>query len=186
MRFYLSTRKPWNSVYTTEDGQVIYKTTTPWKICERKTSIERIVPNKEVGDMRDEFAHLAEVDHGVFSSSQIRYGGQDLVTREFFRKGAWSWRGRRKGRMFTGPDGIEYRWKLGVHVPELCLNDSIDTPVARYHRSSLGILSPAHAAYLEVFPIGEHMVDLIVVTFVYIERLRQEEEAQRPRGGGGS
>jgi len=62
----------------------------------------------------------------------------------------------------------------------------MDTPVARYHRSSLGILSPAHSAYLEIFPIGEHMVDLIVVTFIYIERLRQEkEEAQRPHGGGG-
>jgi hypothetical protein len=60
------------------------------------------------------------------------------------------------------------------------LNDSIDTPVARYHCNSLGILSPTHAAYLEVFPAGEHIVDLIVVTFIYIERLRQEEEAQKP------
>ncbi|KIK02644.1 hypothetical protein K443DRAFT_677375 [Laccaria amethystina LaAM-08-1] len=178
MRLYLSTRKPWNSVYTTEDGQVVYKTSTPRKICERKTSIKRIVPSKDKGDMRDEFAHLAEVDYRVFSSSHIRYGGQDLETRDFFRKGAWSWRGR--GRVFTGPEGVEYKWKLGDRVPELCLNDSIDTPVARYHRSSLGILSPAHAAYLEVFPIGEHIVDLIVVTFIYIERLRQEkEEAQR-------
>lgn len=88
MRLYLSTRKPWDSVYTTEDGQAIYKTTTPWKICERKTSIERIVPNQEIENMRDEFAHLAEVDYGVFSSSHIRYAGQDLVTRDFFRKGA--------------------------------------------------------------------------------------------------
>lgn len=88
MRLYLSTRKPWDSVYTTEDGQAIYKTTTPWKICERKTSIERIVPSQEIENMRDEFAHLAEVDYGVFSSSHIRYAGQDLVTRDFFRKGA--------------------------------------------------------------------------------------------------
>ena len=104
MRLYLSTRKPWNSVYTTEDGKAIYKTTTPWKICERKTSIERIVPSKEIGNMRDEFAHLAEVDYGVFSSSHIRYGGQDLVTRDFFRKGAWSWRGRQRSVMSTGCD----------------------------------------------------------------------------------
>lgn len=99
----------------------------------------------------------------------------------FFQKGCSI-----RGRFFTGPDGIEYRWRLGVHVPELFLNDGIDTPVACYHRSSLGILSPAHAAYLEIFPVGEHMVDLIVVTFIYMERLRQEEEAQRTRGGGGS
>jgi hypothetical protein len=134
MRLYLSTRKPWNSVYTTEDGQVIYKTTTPRKIWGRKTSIERIVPSKEIGDMCDEFTHLAEVDYRVFSSSYIRYGGQDLETREFFRKGARSWCGRsvistkcdyqyvtdsNRGRVFTGPDGIEYKWKFGVRVPEV-------------------------------------------------------------------
>jgi hypothetical protein len=131
MRLYLSTRKPWNSVYTTEDGQVVYRTTTPW--FERRTSIERIVPNQDKGDMRDEFAHLAEVDYRVciFLSSHIRYAGQDLVTRDFFRKGSWSWQGRsvistgrdyqyvtdsNRGRIFTGPDGIEYKWKFGAHI----------------------------------------------------------------------
>ncbi|KIJ92477.1 hypothetical protein K443DRAFT_685227 [Laccaria amethystina LaAM-08-1] len=182
MRLYLSTRKPWNSVYTTEDGQVVYRTTTPW--FERRTSIERIVPNKDKGDMRDEFAHLAEVDYRVciFLSSHIRYAGQDLVTRDFFRKGSWSWQGR--GRIFTGPDGIEYKWKFGAHIrAELRLNDGTKTPVACYHRRSLGILSPAHPAYLEVFPIGEHMVDLIVVTLIYIERLRQEKKEAQSGGG---
>ena len=31
---------------------------------------------------------------------------------------------------------------------------------------------------LEIFPEGEHMVDLIVVTFVYIEKLRTDRDDQ--------
>ncbi|KAF9522242.1 hypothetical protein CPB83DRAFT_777383, partial [Crepidotus variabilis] len=43
-----------------------------------------------------------------------------------------------------------------------------EVPIVIYHRKHLGILSDARAASLEIFPQGQHMVDDIITTFVYI------------------
>jgi hypothetical protein len=48
--------------------------------------------------------------------------------------------------------------------------------VARFHRKSLGIFRKARKASLEIFPTGEHIVDAIMVTFIYVEKLRKDRE----------
>jgi hypothetical protein len=60
---------------------------------------------------------------------------------------------------------------------QLVLNDgsSPAVDVARYNRKLL----TAKDSYLEIFPAGEHMVDEILVTFIYIERLRTEESISK-------
>ncbi|EGN95607.1 hypothetical protein SERLA73DRAFT_162418 [Serpula lacrymans var. lacrymans S7.3] len=84
--------------------------------------------------------------------------------------------------IFAGPDGRPYKWRFR-DVISLELNDSSKTPIARYHRRSLGILGKRHDPYLEIFPVGEHMVDVIATTFIYLEKLRRvEERAARRRG----
>ena len=50
--------------------------------------------------------------------------------------------------------------------------------VAVYHRRRLGVVTDARSASLEIFAEGEHMIDLIVVTFLYIEKLRKDRENQ--------
>ena len=58
------------------------------------------------------------------------------------------------------------------------MNDSAKTPVARFHRREWGIISNSESppATLEIYTAGKDMVDLIVVTGVYIEKLRRERE----------
>ena len=109
-----------------------------------------------------------------------------------------------RDRIFTAPDGREYRWVLGLaaavraisyltcpivrvlSLHQLYLNDEAETPVARFHTRRLGIFRKARQAFLEIFPAGEHIIDTIVVTFVYIEKVRKaRERALRSSGGGG-
>ena len=54
---------------------------------------------------------------------------------------------------------------------QLFVKDSAKTPVASFHRRQLGIIGDAGPASLEIFPAGKDMIDLIVVTGVYLEKL---------------
>jgi len=62
---------------------------------------------------------------------------------------------------------------------KLVKNNSAKTPVAKFHRRNFGFWSKSKKspAYLEIFPEGEHMVDEIFSTFIYIEKIRSEQEA---------
>ncbi|KAF9463414.1 hypothetical protein BDZ94DRAFT_1258736 [Collybia nuda] len=62
-----------------------------------------------------------------------------------------------------------------VHV-QLIVNDDSKTPVAEFHRGSLGIIGKARPASLEIFEAGEHMIETILVTFIYIEKIRKDKE----------
>jgi len=92
-------------------------------------------------------------------------------------------------RVFTGPDGREYKWLLNAAGPEvnciiyvvlllslrryqLRLNNGSKTVVARYHSDTF---RKSRGAYLDISPAGERIVDMILVTFIYIERLRKDE-----------
>ncbi|ESK83750.1 hypothetical protein Moror_2091 [Moniliophthora roreri MCA 2997] len=131
------------------------------------------------------FEYLAQIDWRFFASSKFRFGnGGEITAKEFFKKEGWGPYGRH--RVFIAKDGREYRWNLGLVRSELFLKDSAKTPVAKFHRKSSRVVGKSRPAYLEIFPAGEHMVDEIFVTFIYIEKLRKEKErAARPKGGGG-
>ena len=86
MHLYLSSNEPWNATYANEEGQTIYKTASPWTMLSRKISVHKIIPNASEEDLQDRFAHLAEVEYKRFTPSRIRYGGEELLTSEYFRK----------------------------------------------------------------------------------------------------
>ncbi|KAJ7585005.1 hypothetical protein C8J56DRAFT_949614 [Mycena floridula] len=77
-----------------------------------------------------------------------------------------------KDRVFSAPDGQKYRWILGARVPSLFREDGSDTAIAIYHRPTLFGQYKSEKVRLEIFPEGQNMVDLILVTFVCIEMLR--------------
>ncbi|KAG7441470.1 uncharacterized protein BT62DRAFT_936995 [Guyanagaster necrorhizus] len=106
----------------------------------------------------------------------MRYDGKEVKATTYLKKEGWGWYGRH--RVFKGPDSKEYKWILGLRVPQLVLNDGSETLIAKYHTRKCGLLSPGDArpAYLEICPGGEHMVDIIFFTFIYIEELREEKE----------
>ncbi|KAJ3520937.1 hypothetical protein NMY22_g12523 [Coprinellus aureogranulatus] len=182
----ITTGDPYNSNYCTEEGQVIYKVVSPFKLFQtRKATIDKVAPS-DPEDMQDHFERIGEVVFHIFSPSIITFNNVSQSVNKFFRKKIVLLN-LGSNRIFTGPDGKEYYWKLANTKPVLYTNDGTDTRVAKVHSKHYGIIGTARPATLEIFPAGEHMVDLIVVTLVYIEKLRRErEQARRSHGGGGA
>ena len=85
MHLYLSSNEPWSATYANEEGQAIYKTASPRTMLSRKISVHKIISNASE-DLQDRFAHLAEVEYKRSTPSRIRYGGEELLTSEYFRK----------------------------------------------------------------------------------------------------
>ena len=95
---YLSTNKPWQSVYTTKEGQAIYKTETEGlavalrlgtrtiKVSKIISSPESFTSNQEVDNMQDNFAHLAKVEYHNLRKSTITYKGDETAVSDFFKK----------------------------------------------------------------------------------------------------
>jgi hypothetical protein len=99
---------------------------------------ENDVGLEDAAELRDRFAHLAEIKFNKITSSVMRYRGEEFKTSEFFTKKELGWFGRYvpfqviaetinvillvsySHRAFTGPDGLEYKWILGFRVPEVC------------------------------------------------------------------
>ncbi|KAJ2913761.1 hypothetical protein MD484_g6646, partial [Candolleomyces efflorescens] len=132
------------------------------------------------GPSQDAFKPLARIDYSTFlpMNSKFHMEGVPEKANELFKRGRFfdgSWYG--SDRIFTGPDGKEYTWALGLNKPSLFLNDASKTPIAKFHRQHAGSKDkePVQAS-LEIYEEGLHMVDLIVVTFVYIEKMRKDRE----------
>ncbi|KIK02642.1 hypothetical protein K443DRAFT_511354 [Laccaria amethystina LaAM-08-1] len=91
IHLYLSSNEPWNATYANEEGRAIYKTSSPWKMPGRKISVQKIIPNEseEDGSPRPILA-LAEVENKKITPSRIKYGGEGLLTSEYFRKSGGS------------------------------------------------------------------------------------------------
>ena len=106
--------------------------------------------------------------------------------------------------MFTGPDGVQYRWALGAfgmclpkvrasfvssrssalsHVMKLVTTDEKKTVIAEFHRARY--IVKKRKARLEIQPAGMDMLDYIILTFVFAEHKRREREARAKSSGGG-
>ncbi|KAG1743947.1 hypothetical protein EDD22DRAFT_919937 [Suillus occidentalis] len=106
-----------------------------------------------------------------WSSSLFRFNGTEVEAENFISMGGYI----NKKFVFTGPDGRSYRWDL-QHKLVLSRNETLRTEVARYHRATLGIIGRKREATLEVSPGVVHMMDTIIITFIYVEKLRRETE----------
>ncbi|KAG6810702.1 hypothetical protein H0H92_010665 [Tricholoma furcatifolium] len=121
MHLYLSDRSPLNTILTNADGQVLYKVETPFTLGSRTSTVTRVIPNdipgnEEEPSMQDRYEYFGEVEHNPISSSVLRFGGNQFETNTFFRKAEWAPNGR--SRIFTGPDGQEYKWLLQRYTPK--------------------------------------------------------------------
>jgi len=97
--------------------------------------------------------------------------------------------------MFTGPDGVQYRWALGafgMNYPKvsqsptplgysalnfrvkLVTTDEKKTIIAEFHRAHY--FTKRQKARLEIQPAGMRMLDYIVLTWVFAEYKREERE----------
>lgn len=46
--------------------------------------------------------------------------------------------------------------------------------LARFHKKNFGIRKQSHPPYLDVSPAVRHMLDHVILTYVYVESLRRE------------
>jgi len=107
-------------------------------------------------------------------------------------------------RAFVSPNGREYVWKVdrkdcrvtdclhhalaisNLYISQLFLNDPSETPVAVFHcKQRQGFFTQERPASVEIFRQGERMIDLILITLLYVEKLRQDKERSRGGGDGG-
>jgi len=164
-----------NTNFCNLEGQVIYKSVTPGSVLStnRTTTISKIVPNTLHDDMVDEFTELAAIEWHISMSSRLKYHEIELPMKDFMpSEGVWG-----QYRVFTAlTDGRSFRWTLGIWTSTLELDDSSKTPVARSHRSDIGILGKPRQARLEIFHGFEDLVDIILITFIFVEKLRKERE----------
>ncbi|KAI0081489.1 hypothetical protein K474DRAFT_1350066 [Panus rudis PR-1116 ss-1] len=105
------------------------------------------------------------------SSSKLVYNGTTVDLDVFMpRKAFW-----RSARAFTGSDGRKYTWHQSISSCYLDLEDRSQPAVTIAEFKQRSILK-GRKAYLEIHPQGEHMADLIVITWLYYETRRRENE----------
>ena len=87
-----------NSDYNDENGQTLYKVSTPLSLGNKTSTITRLIhSSSESEDQQDvlegRFAHLARIEFKAVGHSVIHYKGAEFDTKERFRQLAW-WRTR--------------------------------------------------------------------------------------------
>ncbi|KAH7909212.1 hypothetical protein BJ138DRAFT_1115166 [Hygrophoropsis aurantiaca] len=177
MRFTLSSEYVCNTILTNEEGQVVYKTKTSAKLSSLvpwTTIISKITPNIDENDMRDKFAIMAAIEWHSLSSSIFRFGGEEHRAKDFLPNSGIL----RLARTFTGPDGRSYKWKMENTAAVLYLDDGSKpkTEVAKYHKRGFGIIGKKHDPYLDVFSEGKGILDTLILTFIYVEKLQMDGE----------
>ncbi|KAL4065945.1 hypothetical protein V8B97DRAFT_1066417 [Scleroderma yunnanense] len=184
MRLTLSSESVRNTVMTNEDGQVLYRTSTPFRLGVRTTTIFKVVPNTNPSDMQDHLEAIGEIKWHLFGPSMMRLNGREMNTDQFIPRHGFT--GRK--RTFMGPDARSYRWDMLYNVVVLSHNDDTRRELARSHRRSLGIIGPRREPSLDIHSDLMPMLDTVVLTFVYVEKLRMDKEERRKRAaasGGG-
>ncbi|EGO29653.1 hypothetical protein SERLADRAFT_445433 [Serpula lacrymans var. lacrymans S7.9] len=162
MQLTLSSDDVRDTTITNSQGQVIHKTNTPWSLPPRTTTTWTIRPNSSLLNMRDDL----EIP------SKLRFNGNEVWTEYYIPASGFI------GRKYTfiGPDGRKYK-RTSVSSDSLFIfpafsltqrrqlerGDGSNIPVACFHNGSLGIF-------------GEHILDTVVLTFVYVEKLRKDQE----------
>ncbi|KAI9567866.1 hypothetical protein HD554DRAFT_2104178 [Boletus coccyginus] len=168
----LSSQSVRNTVFTDEHGLPVFKSDTPFSLGFRTTTISRQTSNTT---MEDPIEVMGRINWRYFGSSIFTIGGTRLESNAFLpRHGFFGTK-----RTFTGPDGHHYRWDMHTRDVTLSLDDASQTEIARYHRATLGIIGKRRSAYLEIAPQAEHMLDLVILTFIYVEKLRMDKEKRR-------
>ncbi|KAI0035014.1 hypothetical protein K488DRAFT_44305 [Vararia minispora EC-137] len=170
-----------NTVLRDTNGTPLYRIESPWKVRNRKTTISRILPGpySPRGGQDGDDRVVAEILWQGVGQSVFIFGGQERKLREYMpRTGMLSTR-----RAFVASNGRSYKW-----VPSLssCWSneDGSDRRLAMFHRRTLGIIGKATNPWLEIAEEVVPVLDEVLMTFVWIERRREQRERQAQAGAG--
>ncbi|KAF8842601.1 hypothetical protein BDN67DRAFT_1067575 [Paxillus ammoniavirescens] len=167
MRLTFSSSDYQNADLADESGRVLYttQTTTPFG--------RTVAIRKHTGGSLGGSEELAVINWHIFRTDEIHFGGQVIKAGDMLKRRRWF----SSDYYFTGPDGRAYKWNLRSSNLNCVLQpEGSDEELAKYHNRNLGIRSPSHPPYLEISPSVTHILDYIIVTFVYIETLSQAQQ----------
>ncbi|KAF8842600.1 hypothetical protein BDN67DRAFT_1009631 [Paxillus ammoniavirescens] len=168
MRLIYSDTDYLNTDIFDEQGHKLYTISTPWAF----TKITTITKYRWSG--HDNVAEtMGVIERHTFGNTIIRFNGQEVEANIMLEKRSWE-----NGRYFTGPDNHSYKWKIGGKYCWLKPAES-DIELARFHQKNLGIRKESHPPYLDVSPTVVHIMDHIIVTYVYVEELRRRRNQRR-------
>jgi len=172
----------------------LYHIYTPTLLTRDTTTISRISPSvaheeshkfnsdnrsdiKERTEYGEGVEEIARIHWKVAGTSRIVYNGQIHEVDKFLPLRPFPW----WTRSFQGPDGRTYLWHVGQLTTRLTVEDGKNPPteIARFHQALLSsftgtALPTSKKPHLEIKPEGMHMVDLIVITFVFAEARRRD------------
>ncbi|KIK93043.1 hypothetical protein PAXRUDRAFT_829396 [Paxillus rubicundulus Ve08.2h10] len=168
MRLTYSTPNYLNTDISNAQGHKLYTVSTP-RSAKQITTITkyRWSGNNSVEET------MGVIEWHKLKKTIIRFNGKELEADAMLEKRSWE-----NGRYFTGPDKRSYKWKLGATYCWLKAAES-DVELARFHQKNLGIRKESHPPYLDVSSKVVHMMDHIIITYLYVEKLRQEQGGQR-------
>jgi len=67
--------------------------------------------------------------------------------------------------------------EYGLHTYfQLSKDDETGQELARSHRRSYGIIGSKRDPYLEIHPDLGNILDMVILTFIYVEKLRMDDE----------
>lgn len=180
MRLELSSSCPLKvSITDPSTGQLLYKVKTKENLLTgTKTSkIHRVIPGNYPMSMQNQTIEIGSIEHHDLSSSKIMICGRKTTSKELFKKDSSLWSSQEL-RSWTAMDGQEYTWDSGGSESTMFRKSDTKRPLVTYHSSKSHYFSsesPEKAA-LEVSPECHHILDEIIVTYVHIERKRQDRE----------
>ncbi|KAI6140338.1 hypothetical protein BKA82DRAFT_4398446 [Pisolithus tinctorius] len=165
MRLVFSTNDYLNTIIRDQRGHQLYSISSPG-LFHSKTTITKHGPHNDGGDVIGIITwHMFRNPKIWLKATGVEVSGNSLLKTKWFSS----------SRIFTGPDGKTYRWSLRSTNCTL-KEEGSDLELAKYHQRNLGIMSPSHAPYLEVSPSVSHMLDYVVITFIYAEKLSQDKQ----------
>ncbi|KAG2126832.1 hypothetical protein DEU56DRAFT_537141 [Suillus clintonianus] len=158
MELCLRNNDPTQTLLMTPDGIVMYQVNSALG---QTTTIYRFETHPRLLSTGRVSCVVGEVD-----SSRLRLLDSESPIEIVMVSGAEDTENVDRPWTFNGPDDKPYTWQIMFRSPVLFVSGNAPIPLARYRHAKLGIISRSRRAFLEIFPAGINVIDLIVVTFV--------------------
>ncbi|KDQ59873.1 hypothetical protein JAAARDRAFT_56805 [Jaapia argillacea MUCL 33604] len=161
--FTFTRGSPLRTVLLDSQEQPVYKIETPFKWHGPTTTISRY--SGSYADQYDE--EIARIHWHCFTTSFLVFDGRIVSISKFLKRAGLL------NRKFQAPDGREFKWiATGLRSMKLVLNDGTKTLVAKMTDGWL--FTSNRKSRIEIFPAGQSIIDLIIITYVYVNKIRRD------------
>ncbi|KAI0271811.1 hypothetical protein BGY98DRAFT_922720 [Russula aff. rugulosa BPL654] len=174
LRMVFTTNSLRNTTVPVEDDTVYYEIVTHfWQPHLTKVS--------KLDAATREMVLVAEIERVPGSTVRVRFGGEDadwINELDFMSLDL-----EKRGGVFTGGDGVEYRWKSHRRRLQLVrANDDAKVPVAQYHiyRRHFVFCRMSRHAFFEIKPeVTVEGLEKLIVSYLLVERRRRDTQKFR-------